>query len=73
MSAFVGKLRRVGNSMSVLVPSKVIKELGAQEGDEFEFVTLRPVNERLRLRNSAIGSFPELAGLPFERDRNDRY
>jgi len=39
---FVSKVRRVGNSQSVLVPAAIVRALGIEEGDEVE-VEVRPV------------------------------
>lgn len=39
---FVSKVRRVGNSQSVLVPATVARALGIEEGDEVE-VEVRPI------------------------------
>ena len=39
---FVSKVRRVGNSQSVLVPASLVRSLGLREGDEVE-VEVRPV------------------------------
>ena len=41
---FVSKVRRVGNSQSVLVPAAVVRELGIEEGDEVE-VEVRPAGD----------------------------
>lgn len=38
---FISKIRRVGNSQSVLVPASVARSLGIEEGDEVE-VEVRP-------------------------------
>jgi antitoxin component of MazEF toxin-antitoxin module len=39
---FISKVRRVGNSQSVLVPATVARSLGINEGDEVE-VEVRPI------------------------------
>lgn len=41
---FISKIRRVGNSQSVLVPASVARDLGIEEGDEVE-VEVRPVGQ----------------------------
>lgn len=71
MELFQGRLRRVGNSLSILVPKKALEELHVGEGDEVE-VALFPVLKDRRARLKAyIGSSPGM--LPFERERRDRY
>lgn len=71
MELFTARLRRVGNSLSVLVPKKALDDLGVGEGDEVEVALLpRPADRRRRLHEVA-GSFPGLG--PFQRDRKDRY
>lgn len=39
---FIARIRRVGNSQSVLVPAPVARALGISEGDEVE-VEVRPL------------------------------
>jgi antitoxin component of MazEF toxin-antitoxin module len=39
---FVSKIRRVGNSQSILVPASLIRTLGIVDGDEVE-VEVRPL------------------------------
>jgi antitoxin component of MazEF toxin-antitoxin module len=71
MELFVGRLRRVGNSLSVLVPKKALDEMHVGEGDEIE-ISLRPVRqERERRLSQVVGSLPGLT--PFRRERKDRY
>lgn len=71
MQLFHGRLRRVGNSLSVLIPKKTLDELQLGEGDEVEVALLPTATERRRRMASLIGSMPGLA--PFKRDRQDRY
>jgi len=71
MELFHSRLRRVGNSLSVLVPKKTLDELQLREGDDVE-VALRPAAaERQRRLEGLIGSTPGLG--PFVRERKDRY
>lgn len=71
MELFHGRLRRVGNSLSILVPKKALEQLHVGEGDEVEVALLpSPQRRRQRLRD-AVGSVPGLA--PFQRERQDRY
>lgn len=68
---FRGRLRRVGNSLSVLVPKKALEDLHRGEGDEVEVAILPPAPERRARLQRAIGSVPGLA--PFRRERKDRF
>ena len=71
MELFHGRLRRVGNSLSVLVPKKTLDELHVGEGDEVD-VAVMPIARERRQRMAAVaGSAPGLA--PFRRERKDRY
>lgn len=71
MELFHSRLRRVGNSLSVLVPKRALAALHVGEGDDVEVLLLPvPKDRRKRLAN-VIGSAPGLA--PFRRDRKDRY
>lgn len=71
MELFHGRLRRVGNSLSILVPKRTLDELHVGEGDEVE-VALMPIASQRRHRLlAALGSAPGLA--PFQRERQDRY
>jgi antitoxin component of MazEF toxin-antitoxin module len=71
MELFTARLRRVGNSLSVLVPKKALDDLGVGEGDEVEVALLPKPSDRRKRFLSAIGSVPGLG--PFERERKDRY
>lgn len=71
MELFTAKLRRVGNSLSVLVPKKALEDLGVAEGDEVEVALFPPAAERRKRWKAAIGSVPGLG--PFQRERKDRY
>lgn len=71
VETFKAKLRRVGNSLSILVPKTALDQLGVQEGDEVD-VALMPLPSQRRQRlDRFIGSVPGLG--PFKRERNDRY
>lgn len=72
MVMFDSSLRRIGNSMGLLVPSVVVKDLDLREGDEIS-VTIRPPQDSDRLL-----TLLEMAGSvrvvrPFKRDREDRF
>lgn len=71
MEMFRARLRRVGNSLSVLVPKAVLEDMHVGEGDEVE-VTLHVGKSDLEARLDAIaGTAPGLG--PFKRERKDRY
>lgn len=71
MEAFRARLRRVGNSLSVLVPKQTLDELHVGEGDEVEVTVHRVDSDQMRRLRSLIGTSPGLG--PFKRDRRDRY
>ena len=71
MEIFRGRLRRVGNSLSVLIPKKTLDLLKLQEGDDVDVALMPTAGERQRRLAAAIGSVPGLQ--PFKRDRKDRY
>lgn len=67
---FKTKLRRLGNSLGVIVPKEVVDEAKAKEGDIIE-VTIPPALERRKAWFRKYGGIDKGAG-PFERDRRDR-
>lgn len=71
MELFQARLRRVGNSLSVLVPKKALDELHVGEGDEVEVALLPIASDRRKRLGQFIGSVPGLG--PFKRERKDRY
>lgn len=71
MELFHGRLRRVGNSLSVLVPKKTLEELHLGEGDEVEVALLPVASQRRHRLMAVLGSTPGLG--PFQRERQDRY
>lgn len=71
MQLFKGRLRRVGNSLSILVPKKALEGLHKSEGDEVEVAIIPPSAERRARLDRIVGSVPGLA--PFRRERKDRF
>lgn len=68
---FKAKLRKLGNSLAVIVPKEVVEEARAKEGDVIE-VTIPPERERRK------EIFRRIAGIdagaePFERESRDRF
>ncbi len=69
---FEAKLRQIGNSLGVIIPSEILEERGFSKGDKVQIVippsSFEKRNEKLR----------QMAGLykgtkPFKRDKEDRY
>jgi len=65
---FKTKVRKVGTSLGVLIPSEFIEKEKIKEGEEVEVEVLkkRKLEEVLRMFGTAK------ATKPFERDRTDR-
>ena len=69
---FEAKVRKIGNSLGIIIPSEIIEEMGFHKGDIIN-VAIPPSESRKQnelLRN--------LAGIdrkkpPFRRDKEDRY
>jgi antitoxin component of MazEF toxin-antitoxin module len=72
---FQGKLRRVGNSLAVIVPKEVLEDVGVEEGDNVKVSIAH--KEDLSKKGKKIDLFESVAGIypnakSFVRDRNDR-
>lgn len=70
-TVFEGKIRRVGNSLAVIIPKEMLEEAGAKEGENVKVSILRKSTKR------NIEAIERLAGIyrdakPFVRDRRDR-
>ena len=65
---FKTKVRKVGTSLGVLIPSEFIEKEKIKEGEEVEVEVLkkRKLEEVLRMFGTAKGT------KPFERNRTDR-
>ena len=66
-----GKIRRVGNSMAVIIPKELLDEAGASEGDTIRLSLAIPKSTR-------DSSLERMAGLdrkagPFAREKRDRF
>ncbi len=66
-----GKLRRVGNSMAVIIPKELLDEAGASEGDTVKLSLAIPKSTRST-------SLENIAGLDrrarqFAREKRDRF
>ena len=69
---FEAKLRKIGNSLGVIIPAKIIEELHFQKGDVIH-LAIPPTNNVKR--NDLILN---IAGIDikkprFKRDKKDRY
>ncbi|MCP8313064.1 MAG: AbrB/MazE/SpoVT family DNA-binding domain-containing protein [archaeon] len=68
---FEGRIRRLGNSMAVIIPKEVLEEAGVKEGDVLKLslpITKSRRKEVLR-RIAGIDSLAE----PFIREKRDRF
>ena len=66
-----GRIRKVGNSLAVIIPKELLEEAGAREGDRVKLSLAIPTSRR----DSALEA---IAGLDrgkraFEREKRDRY
>lgn len=67
---FEGKVRRLGNSMAVIIPSDVLSEAGVREGDVLKLVIPVSIARRKEIWKKFAGID---AGLPpFSREGHDR-
>lgn len=67
---FEGKVRRLGNSMAVIIPSDVLSEVGVHEGDVLKLVIPIPLARRRRVWKKIAGIDKGLP--PFAREERDR-
>ncbi len=65
---FKTKVRKVGSSLGVLIPSEIIEKENIKEGEEVEIGLLK--EGRLKLIKKAFGIAKN--SKSFERDKNDR-
>ena len=69
---FEAKLRRVGNSLGIIIPNEVIQAAGYSEGDTIQVSIISSnLEERNRLLLSIAGKYKEKH--PFVRDKEDRF
>lgn len=67
---FEGKVRRLGNSMAVIIPNSVLSEAGVREGDVLKLAIPVPLARRKRIWNKVAGIDK---GMPaFSREKHDR-
>ena len=67
---FEGKVRKLGNSMAVIIPRDVLAEAGVREGDVLKLAIPAPVARRRRVWRRVAGID---RGKPrFSREEHDR-
>ncbi len=69
---FEAKLRRVGNSLGIIIPKEVIQAGGFVEGDTIQVSIIESnLAERNKLLLAIAGKYK--GKEPFVRDKEDRY
>ncbi|MGC1122138.1 MAG: AbrB/MazE/SpoVT family DNA-binding domain-containing protein [Candidatus Methanofastidiosia archaeon] len=69
---FEAKLRKVGNSLGIIIPSEIIQKMGFHKGDKIH-VAISPLEttERNELIKRLAGV--DVGKPPFERGKGDPY
>lgn len=69
---FEAKVRKIGNSLGIIIPSKIIEEMGFHKGDIINVAI--PPSESGK-RNELLRSLAGIDGEKplFRRDKGDRY
>jgi len=69
---FETKLRRVGNSLGIIIPNSLIRELGFGDGDTIQVAISC---SDMATRNNKLAAFigVEKGKRKFTRDKGDRY
>ncbi len=69
---FEAKLRRVGNSLGIIVPGDLIQQLGFGDGDTIQVAI---PSSGIKARNRKLLAFigTERGKKPFKRDKGDRF
>ncbi len=71
MSAvFEGKVRRLGNSMAVIIPKEILAEVGVKEGENLKLVI--PISKQTRKKVIKKMAGIDAGTRPFEREKRDR-
>ena len=70
-TVFEGKVRRLGNSMAVIIPKEVLEETGAREGDIVKLSVPIPKQKRKAAMKKMSGLDSKSA--PFIRERSVRF
>ncbi|TMI21933.1 AbrB/MazE/SpoVT family DNA-binding domain-containing protein [Candidatus Bathyarchaeota archaeon] len=66
-----GKVRRVGNSMAIIIPKELLEESGAREGDTIKLSLAIPRATRETRLESIAGM--DRKARPFAREKRDRF
>ncbi len=69
---FEAKLRRIGNSLGIIIPGSVLEERGLSEGETVQ-VAVQPLN--IEIRNKRLRALLGIdRGKPaLKRDKKDRF
>ena len=67
---FEGKVRRLGNSMAVIIPKGVLEEVGVKEGDVVKLSLPIPKSKRREVLRKIAGV--DFHAEPFRREKHDR-
>jgi antitoxin component of MazEF toxin-antitoxin module len=70
-TVFEGKVRKVGNSMAVIIPRDVLEETGAREGDIVKLSVPMPKQKRKAAIKRIAGV--DSKSKPFTREKSDRF
>jgi len=65
-AVFSAKLRKLGNSLAVIVPSKIAREMGTREGDEVKVSVMKKDSKGRTALLQYAGS--HLGSKPFKRE-----
>lgn len=66
-----GRIRKVGNSLAVIIPKELLDESGAREGDSVRLSLAIPPSKRDSTLRAIAGLDREKK--PFRREKRDRY
>ena len=69
---FEAKLRRIGNSLGIIIPNEIIQAAGYDDGDTIQVsIPYSNLAERNKLLLAIAGKYK--GKEPFVRDKEDRY
>lgn len=66
-----GRIRKVGNSLAVIIPKELIDESGAREGDSVRLSLAIPASRRDSTLRAMAGL--DRGKKAFRREKRDRY
>jgi antitoxin component of MazEF toxin-antitoxin module len=69
-TVFEGKVRRLGNSMAVIIPKGILEETGAKEGAIVKLSVPIPTHRRNQVLKKMAGI--DAGSKPFKREKGDR-